>query len=47
MERTTDDLVVLFEQTIAKNREVISEKQKLFEELGGGDFKNHWVWMCS
>ena len=33
MERTTDDLVVLFQQTIAKNREVISEKQKLLEEL--------------
>ena len=33
MERITDDHVVLFEQTIAKNREVISENKKLREEL--------------
>ena len=40
MERITEDYVVLFEQTLAKNREVISENQKLREELKQKDGEN-------
>ena len=40
MERITDDHVILLEQTLAKNREVISENQKLREELKQRDEEN-------
>ena len=40
MERITEDHVVLFEKTQAKNREGISENQRLREELKQKDEKN-------
>ena len=40
IERITEDHVVLFEQTLAKNCEVISEDQKLPEELKQKDEEN-------
>ena len=40
MERITDDHVVLLEETLAKNREVISENKKLREELKQRDEEN-------
>ena len=40
MERITEDHVVLFEQTQAKNREGISENQRLREELKQKDEEN-------
>ena len=40
IERITEDHVVLFEQTLAKNREVISEDQKLREKLKQKDEEN-------
>ena len=49
MERTTDDHVVLFEQTLATNLEVLIENQKLREKLKQRDeenFENSWI-LCS
>ena len=40
MERITEDRVVLFEKTQAKNRESISENQRLREELKQKDEEN-------